>query len=355
MGASRRRPGTPLEERLFSEPHRFGFFQAVRLLEARARSAAGRSPEKRAAPVGGDEFPRNEVVRFSAHPSTSFPPTEVTSLVPAEDPDAPPELSVAFLGLIGPTGALPVHYTRTVISRGRQRDHSLRHFLDLFNHRITSLFYRIWEKYRIDGGSGAGGGPDEFISWCLQCLVGFGVPALTGRTHVHDDAFVRYAGHYARAIPTAAGLEDLLADYFDLPVEVVQFSGEWLHLRREDRTRLPLGDGSGAQHNRLGQGTVLGQQIWDVRGNFRIRLGPMPLDRYRSFLPGADGLLELTDLVQVYVGPGLGFEAQPVLDRRAAPPAILDTSGPAPPRLGYDIWLRAEPMDEPFDGASFAP
>ncbi len=58
-------------------------------------------------------------------------------------------MAVACLGLFGPSGSLPDHYTSLVIQRLRQHDFALRDFLDLFNHRTISLFYRAWEKYRF--------------------------------------------------------------------------------------------------------------------------------------------------------------------------------------------------------------
>ena len=79
------RAGVDLAERLFREPHRFDFFQAVRLLERVARERAegnGRWPHR---PVGRDSLPEQEAVRFRCLPSLAFPPSPVTQVRP---PDA---------------------------------------------------------------------------------------------------------------------------------------------------------------------------------------------------------------------------------------------------------------------------
>src|SRR5690242_12468247 len=86
------RPPT-VAERLLEEGFCFDFFQAVRILERMY-------PERRA--VGREGPPRNEVARFRARLSLSFPPSSIYELTPPTEQLPVPLLEVAFLGLYGP-------------------------------------------------------------------------------------------------------------------------------------------------------------------------------------------------------------------------------------------------------------
>jgi type VI secretion system protein ImpH len=150
-------------------------------------------------------------------------------------------------------------------------------------------------------------------------------------------------------------LECIVAEYFDVPAEVVQFQGEWLHLGREGRTVLPSEGDPGGHHNLLGRDAVLGQQVWAVRGCFRIRVGPVDYATYLSFLPGGDALAAVAELARTYVGPDLVFDVVPVLRADAVPHCVLDSFAADPPRLGANVWLRSVPCEQDFDGAAFVP
>ena len=121
MASTNGRPDAPLSDQLFHEPYRFDFFQAVRLLERLARGAGRRAPQ----PVGHDHPPDQEAVRFRAHNSLSFPAAPIQQLQWAGEEGQttrPPEMTVNFMGLTGPSGVLPFHYTRLLIQRLRLKD-----------------------------------------------------------------------------------------------------------------------------------------------------------------------------------------------------------------------------------------
>src|SRR5579864_8904829 len=127
-----------IESRLRHEPCEFEFFQAMRLLERLL-------PDCR--PVGEFGDPSSEVVRMGAHPSLAFPASEIQSL--RWENDQSPSMEVNFLGMTGIQGPLPQWYTAVVLEQLSAGDASLRDFLDIFNHRFLSLFYKAWQKYRF--------------------------------------------------------------------------------------------------------------------------------------------------------------------------------------------------------------
>jgi predicted component of type VI protein secretion system len=112
MAAANGRTGAAVIGQLFREPYRFDFFQAVRLLDSHARREA---EMRRRFSVGHDAAPVQEIVRFRVPASLSFAAASIVTLA-APDGEAaertgPPEMTVPFLGLTGPSGVLPQHYT----------------------------------------------------------------------------------------------------------------------------------------------------------------------------------------------------------------------------------------------------
>ena len=172
-----------IAERLLTEGYCYDFFQAVRLLERMY-------PKRR--PVGHPNPPKDEVVRFRAHLALSFPASAVYEVTPPVDSTLPmPQMTVTFLGLYGPSGVLPRYYTEMMMRlerevRGPER-RGLREWLDLFNHRLISLFFRAWEKYRFpihyERGGHKGDDPDPFTR-ALFSLIGLGLKPLRRRLRV---------------------------------------------------------------------------------------------------------------------------------------------------------------------------
>jgi type VI secretion system protein ImpH len=347
MAAADGRESVGLSERLAHEPYRFDFFQVVRLLEMAAREAAAADPRRPSAPVGQDGGPESEHVRFRAQPTLGFPAAPVSQIrAPATAPDngrppGAPEAVVSFYGMTGPLGALPQHYTALLLRRVRAKDFSLRDFLDLFNHRALSLFFRAWEKYRLPWSfeRARHDGTTDAVSQSLYCLTGFGTGGLRGRQRVPDEAILFYAGHLAHYPRSAAALEALLADYFELSVEIQQAQGQWLTLDDADCSCLPgPGEPEGGA-NALGVSVFLGERVWDVQSKFRVRIGPLRYAQFCGFLPDGDGLRALGQLTRTFVGPDLDFEVIPLLLPTDAPPCVLAGDGPDAPRLGWNTWI----------------
>jgi type VI secretion system protein ImpH len=243
------------------------------------------------------------------------------------------------MGLTGPLGVLPVAYTELVIARLRAKDSTLRDFLDIFNHRIISLFYRAWEKYRLAVAHERGieGG----LSQNLLALVGLGTSGLHGRLNVPDHSLVFYAGLLSAHPRSAAAFRQVLADYFDVPVEIEQFVGAWYPLEASNQCR--VGD-EGGLSGQLGSGAVVGDEAWDQQSRVRVVFGPLTFRQYRDFLPGAEGHRALADLAKFFTQGEIDVEVRLILRRNEVPACELSDEREDAPQLGWSTWARTGPL-----------
>ena len=329
MAASNWGTDCRLDEFLFRAAYEFDFFQAVRLLtllRGEKPPAAGVAPS---------------VVRFRVHNSLSFPASAIAEMDRMED--GLPRMSVTFLGLTGPRGALPASYTELAINRECFGDRSFADFLDVFNHRLIELFFEAWQKHHFVIGYEQArrrkdSEADEFTSYLFD-LIGMGTGGLRGRMQVPDLGLLHYAGLAAQRPHSAEALRAFLHDYFGAPVSVKQFIGKWHELEPDELCCL----GSGELNAQLGRGAIAGDAVWSRQAMVRIAFGPLTVDQFSSFLPDGETFAEALSLIRWFLGSTLEFEMQPTLRREEVPPCQLGDEVSAA-RLGWSAWLRTEPF-----------
>jgi type VI secretion system protein ImpH len=314
--------------RLEKEPFVFRFFQAVRLLEQL-------QPARE--PVGRFARPEKEVARFKAHPSLSFPASEIQALEFSEG--KPPQMAVNFMGLTGPLGVLPIWYTNLLRERLKARDTTLGDFLGMFDHRMVSLFFHAWEKYRF--AISYERGAREGLTQCLTDIVGLGTAGLQDRQQVPDDSLLFYAGLLSQKPRSAQNLAQLLSDYFDVPVEIEQFVGAWYRLAANNLCRM---DERPDYSEQVGLGAVVGDEMWDMHSRARIRIGPLGMERYLEFLPNGSAFQPLKALTRFYSNGEVDFELQLILKKDQVPPCTLGAEGATAPQLGWLTWMKTAPM-----------
>jgi type VI secretion system protein ImpH len=222
---------------------------------------------------------------------------------------------------------------------------------------MISLFYRAWEKYRFAVGYERSVAEEprreDLFTHCLYCLVGLGTARLRGRMEFDDEAFLYFAGHFAHYPRSADALEMILTDYFELPVEVDQFQGQWLYLQPDDQSSLPCSRWPQGLNTSLGTEVVIGERVWDVANKFRVRFGPLDYRAFQRFLPAGDALRPLCQMIRCYVGHPLDFDVQPILKGSEVPWCRLgDDADPA--RLGWNTWIRSRAFDYDVSDAVFS-
>ena len=229
-----------LRRMLEEEPFRVHFFQAVRMLQRM---------EQDRKPVGYFITPQGETIRFSSRTSLAFPPSELYDLRRMENGQM--SMTVEFMGLCAAISVMPAPYTEFLIARTRQKDHAMEDFLNIFNHRMISFFYRGWEKYRFFIEYERTG--EDRLSTRLLDLLGLGTEGLRDRGGISDDAYLNYVGLLARHVRSAASLQQILEDYFGVDVHIQQFAGAWRKLSPENQTCSP---------DRVGRASVWAWASW---------------------------------------------------------------------------------------------
>jgi type VI secretion system protein ImpH len=323
VDAKKRQSGTPLKDRLFEEHYKFSFFKAVSLLESL-------SPDK--SPLGQTLVPDQEAVRFSVKPSLAFPGSDISRLEQSAD-NGPAQMEVTFMGLIGPAGVMPHWYTELVYERIWHKDRSLAGFLNIFHHRLISLFYLAWKKYRFE----ASYLPDarDRLSNCFLSLAGLGTPGLIERIGLPAESLAFYSGLLSRSIPSALAIESAVEYFAGTDVNIEQFIERMLPISPEDQTRL------GAANSHLGVDAVCGSYIRECTTKFRVNLGPVGYEKFLRFLPTGDLLPPIFALVRCMVGIEYEFEITVFLNRDEVPPCILGEETPTAPRLGWSTWVKS--------------
>jgi type VI secretion system protein ImpH len=225
---------------------------------------------------------------------------------------------------------------------------------------MISLFYRAWERYRFTVAFERG--KHDELTDDLFALVGMGTRGLRERLGLPDEALIFYGGLVAQRPHSGGAVESVLGDYFGVPARLEPFTGQWLELDEESRTRL------GAANSQLGYSTVAGTRVWDAQSKFRLRFGPLklkeferllpvfcqpwqpsrlsPLKRkeFERLLPASTNYGAAVSLGRLMGGAELDFDMRLVLKAEEVPDCALGESGVTRPRLGWTTWLKTQPF-----------
>lgn len=327
-------------------------------------------------------------------------PLDLASLPPMERlPDAgkgPLRMVVTFMGLYGVSSPLPAYFVDPITLR-KVEYFELKKFLDVFSHRIYSLFYRSWKKYRHfalfrpdlpddytlrllaltgqwprrssrapgtpSGGKAAPGSASPAAAGKPPTALG-GAPAGGAGPKAEFDLrripFARFLGSRVRS---AKGLQQLLRGYFGFPkVRVLQFASSWVDI--PVRTRLGSGE------TVLGSSARLGERMEDRVSRFTVEIGPLPRAWFDRFLPSSRGLIaryraggspsepeagtgpdgissalleRIKEMIDAYLRDPLDYEVKVLLEPAPGQPPLL---GSAHTRLGMGVWLGEKPSAE---------
>ncbi|WP_219210049.1 type VI secretion system baseplate subunit TssG [Variovorax boronicumulans] len=341
--------------RLRETPWKFGFTALMR------RFGAVHTARPR---IGLASRPQQEPFRLGQTAALTFAPREIAEVVLPGKEDALavaggpaprfgnnpafPMVRLYGLGLLGPNGPLPLHYTELVRERTENHnDSTLADFLDIFHHRYLTHMYRAWAQSQA--AAGLDRADDETFSRYIAQLTGHD-PLEIRDSVLPAHARMAASTHLGREARNPDGLAQTLARFFAVPVQLQEFVMHWIRIDEEDQSHL----GKPRTSSVMGVGAIAGEVVADRQNKFRLVLGPLHLDQYLRFTPQGKDLPLLVEWVRGFVGYEFVWELELRVRIDSAPPARLDGTE----KLGWSTWLGgseaagASPANRPFDAAA---
>ena len=330
-------------ERLRRHAATTGLAQAARLIElaSRRRGAATQLRE-----VGGDTPAPEEPLRFVASDRMTLPANDLAAIDGGDDGEGPVRVVANVMGLAGATPALPPFYSEMQLQRRRLRDRSFASFLNIFDHRALSFFYRAFRKYNwlvaFEREETAGADP---ISGALLAVAGFATASSRDRLPFDDGLLVPLAGRLGDSRRSATGLETGLRHITRLPLRVIEAEPTWMALPPAEQTRLGAAGGLsrlGGEDAATGLGyldaAVIGTAVLDVQHHYAVEIGPLGYAAFLDFCRAGDTLRMVEEVCRL----AAGIEHRPVLRlaiRAGDVPPLRLGAEEAPAILGRLSWL----------------
>jgi type VI secretion system protein ImpH len=299
---------------LLDNARRFSFYQAIQWLQRLYAESAR---------VGREGPADRECVRLRPSASLSFPPSDLERAEKIPDQDRV-LLTTTFLGLYGSDSPLPYAYVEHVAQIALEpQGERVRAFLDILHHRLLSLLYRAWRKYRP--APQRAGKLDPTFTRVLS-FIGYSRELGLG-----GEVFPRLSEVRLLALRhrSAAGLRFLLQKRLGYPVGVEQLLRRVVDIPPEQRSRL------GAANCALGSTLVVGERITD-RNKIRVQIQASTLATFMRLLPGRQDHRQIDDVLATYLRTPVDREVEVRLDREQVPPWELG-SDELP--LGLGLWL----------------
>lgn len=342
MPGPQRRIDPGVAHKLFAEPYRFEFFQAMRVLEHLFVRLGTRADNVLA-----------RKLRFRNSLNMAFPASEIEKLVgynaadealtATADGEAPDwdkldevDITPAFMGMLGSQGVLPFAYTEIIGQRELiHRDHAARAFLDIFYNRAVALFYKAWKKYRLAYQYELDRS-ERFLPLVLS-LAGMGLPSQRERLRndagaaVYDQGIAYYAAAVAQRPVSATFMQRMLSEYLRADIRIEQFAGAWYPVPAGEQTTL------GGSNASLGVNVLSGQRVWQRDLRLRLWVGPLRRAQYHDFLPGGKAATALAKWLTLLGGDALEYEVRLILHRDDVRPSGLASTDEV--RLGFDTFV----------------
>ncbi|MDR2573366.1 MAG: type VI secretion system baseplate subunit TssG [Desulfovibrio sp.] len=307
---------SPVVEALRALPGTFAFPQAVHIAESWMRTQGN--------PVSPESF------RYSVNPSLAFPPGDINALEFSQQKSGLTQTAITLnlMGLHGAGSPLPAYFTEYVSQHADEQD-ALRDFFDMFNHRLIMHLYNTWLKYRYYAQYKPQA--TDKLSGCFFGFIGAERQETRKAKQLRWPRLMAYMGLIAFNGEASGSLESILRHYFSHEtICIIPCINRWVAIPPDQQTHL------GERNHCLGEDFIMGEEMPDQTGKFRIQIADLTWERFNSFLPIGKNFAELQTLVKFILRSRLQFDIELRLIPEEIRPWRLEPENEC--RLGWSVW-----------------
>ncbi len=313
-------PGS-LKEQLVKDPWDFNFYWATLVMESHVKDGF---------PEVEDPFARH--IKFVPDNSLAFPASDILKIYRMESGY---RMVLSFMGLYGVSSPLPSYFIDG-ITFNKEHARPLKGLLEIFSHRIYTLYYKAWKKNQSMFAALLGN--EDKITSGFKLLSSQSIASVKSTSKKNCLEAVAGGRLFGAAVRSAENLAHLLEQVFQLPkVEVQQWRGQWIQ-----NPAPSVLDGTVA----LGKGCFLGKYCFDVLGFFKVKIGPMEFSLFQKFFQkGVDGttLGEKTkEFIKSFLRDPLDFDVELELQ---IPEGEKCELGGNFAQIGRGAWLGSKPSE----------
>lgn len=292
--------------------------------------------------IGTAARAHQETVQLGQTASLAFAPREIADVTQNDDGY---HINLFNLGMLGPQGPLPLHYTEMIKDRvDNHHDTTLNDFINLFHHRALSLHYRAWATSQATAGLDRT--DDEQFAQYIWHLSGFNAQQ---NEDLPSHYYLSNASHFIHRDQNPDALVKTISHYFQVPVKLHAYAFHWLHLSAEDQSR--IGKTNSPAH--MGVNATMGNAVPDVQQRFYLEIGPLSLSDYIQFLPNGDHINALQRLIKTCIGMDYQWDIALTIQPETIPEAMLGSQI----QLGRTAWVNScqSHLTDSIAGIRFTP
>lgn len=313
-----------LPEQVIESPEKFDLDQLIYIIE---------SIRTNITPLGEGTNANKEALRIRSNLTMHQQGTEISHLNVKKTKQGLPEVYINTLCLAGINGPLATPYTEILLDSIKDKDFSGIHFLDIFHHRLSSMWHRLRKKAY----------PHLYRSPPLKTPIGMVQQDLSGFKQQGEATHTMFYDHFWRRPRSLLGLLQMIEVMFSIKASISPLEGEWKTIDDSQGSKI----GTSGQFQILGKNAILGLRCWDQAAGFSITINQLSWTNLQEFLPftdpkfGGKNFAKLKQLLTSY----MGTQPKVFLKLSLKPDENNGTNLKGKSALGWNSWLSGEPTD----------